>query len=137
MKKTTLFLLALIVIVNCFSQGLTKEDYLQKAKNQKTAALVLAGGGSALVLFSLVIFPDNYSIIGFNSESEDRQANAAGVVFLIGGAAMVSSIPFFILSGSNKKKAASLSFRMEKQPLLQRASLVNISYPSLALRVKL
>jgi len=53
--------------------------------------------------------------------------------------AAAASIPFFIASGKNKKKARSIStgLKMENVPSLQRASLVNRSYPAVSIKVSL
>lgn len=114
MKKQLLILLMLAAFSNGFAQGLTKEDYLRRSKNQKKAAWTLCGTGATLFLTSLFVYPSNYSFLGFNSDAEDRQANTAGVFFVAGSTCMLGSIPFFRLSGRNKKKAAALSFRLNR-----------------------
>src|SRR4030095_9061607 len=51
MRKIIVFSLFVVSFLSCFSQqtnpsnALTKEEYLQKSKHQKTAAWVLLGGG--------------------------------------------------------------------------------------------
>ena len=105
MKKQLLILFMLASFSSSFAQGLTKEDYLRRSKNQKKTALILTG---------LVAYPSNYSFLGFNSAAEQRQANSAGVLFTAGGICVLGSIPFFILSGGNRKKAAALSFRLNR-----------------------
>ncbi len=50
---------------------------------------------------------------------------------------MVASIPFFINSSMNKKKAAGVSFNMEKIPAVQQKSLVVHSYPALSFKIHL
>ncbi|MBK9571022.1 MAG: hypothetical protein IPO53_14660 [Chitinophagaceae bacterium] len=95
---------------------LTKKDYLQKSKHQKTAAWILAGGGSLCAMLGT---------IQFNFAGSDGEVNnSTGTVFLLTGlAAIGASIPFFIASSKNKKKAADISFRMEKGPRFSRAVL--------------
>ena len=114
MKKQLLILFMLASFSSSFAQGLTKEDYLRRSKNQKKTAWILCGTGATLILTSLIVYPNNYSFLGFNSAAEQRQANSAGVLFTAGGICVLGSIPFFILSGGNRKKAAALSFRLNR-----------------------
>src|SRR5436190_1275207 len=126
MKKIIAFVILLTIAkMNCFSQqsdslkSISKTDYLRKGKIQKTAAWVLLGGGIAM------------AVIGV-SEFEPLLATA-GVL------AAAGSIPFFIASGKNKKKARSMStgFKMENAPSIQRASLINRSYPAVSIKLSL
>jgi drug/metabolite transporter (DMT)-like permease len=102
MKKITICFLLLTLTLTSFCQdNPTKADYLKKSKTQKTVGFILLGaGGIALV-----------SISGPNTELN----TAAGVVILA-GAAIITSIPFFIASGHNKRKAnaMALSFDLQK-----------------------
>ena len=66
----------------------------------------------------------------FNSSGPD-------VLFVIGGVSLLSSIPLFIASGKNKRKAMSMSFKMQPIPQLQKNSLVNQQAPSLSLKINL
>ena len=109
------------------TQSLTREVYLQKSKNQKTAARILLGSGTALAAGSLVWASQNL----FSTSS-------GPVVFLVAGSvAMLGSIPLFIASGKNKRKAMSMSFKMQPVPQLQKANLVNRQAPSLSLKINL
>ena len=109
------------------TQSLTREVYLQKSKNQKTAARILLGSGTALAAGSLVWASQNL----FSTSS-------GPVVFLVAGSvAMLGSIPLFIASGKNKRKALSMSFKIQPVPQLQKANLVNRQAPSLSLKINL
>jgi hypothetical protein len=137
MKKIILFTMLLILSSSSFSQqtnsqpALSKQDYLKKSKNQKTAAWVMLGGGVALgaggILWAL-------SDIFSTSSGPD-------ILFFAGGASMLGSIPLFIASSRNKKKAMSLSFKNEMVPsrLLsgQKTSFVSQLVPSLFLKISL
>jgi uncharacterized membrane protein len=133
MKKITISLLLLIASGVMFSQQsnpasvLTKQDYLQKSKNQKTAAWVLLGGGTAMVGGSIIwALQDIFST-----------SSGPSVLFVTGGVAMIGSIPLFIVSGKNKRKAMSLSFKMQQVPQLQNGSFVNQPLPSVNLKISL
>ena len=67
----------------------------------------------------------------------NEEANAGAVLFLVGGVASLTSIPFFIASGSNKRKALSVSFKNELVPQLKKNTLVRLPIPSIKLVVKL
>jgi len=115
MKKLIFFLLLLAVSACSFSQPTTtsispvKIDYLKKSKHQKTIAWILAGGG-------LAIRATGYAI-GVNVDFFDDSGVWGAIILLSTGAAtMLASIPFFIASAKNKRRAMSLSFKNEKAP---------------------
>lgn len=136
MKKIIICVLLLITAIATFSQqttpspSLTKQDYLKKSKHQKTVAWILLGGG---------IFSTGLSTVRLNfAGSEGEENNSNRTVFLVTGlAAIGASIPFFISASKNKKKAADVSFRMEKAPRIQQGSFVYRSYPALSFRLNL
>ena len=104
MKKLIIFTMLLILSATSFSQqtnpsqALTRADYLQKSKKQKTTAWILLGGGAGLATAGF--------IIGNSSTSfDDNKLTTGALLIIAGGVAMVGSIPFFISAGSNKRKA--------------------------------
>lgn len=146
MKK---FLLALLIITHLTdSKGqakkqepLTKADYLQKSKNQSTAAWILVGGGAVMVTAGAVVgLNDAAESLGSIFTGETKEPSDAGpILFYTGAAAMLGSIPLFIASSRNKRKANSMSafFKMENRPLLHRNSFSKASYPALAIKINL
>ena len=105
---------------------LTKQDYLKKSKNQKTAAWILAGVGTLSVILGTIEVNPDY---GENNNSS---------FFLVGGlVAIGASVPLFIASAKNKKKGMSLSFKNNTVPRLRNNNLNNSSVPSISLRVGL
>ena len=149
MKKIIVFTLLLIVSATSFSQqttpspALTKQDYLKKSKGQKTAAWVLLGGGFACTVTGYVIVKnsltsgDNFFGISYNTGELDKDFVAGEIIFFTGAAAMLGSIPLFIASSRNKRKAMSLSFKNETIPQLQKNSFVYSAVPSLTLKISL
>ena len=135
MKKIILFALLLILSARSFSQQsypstpLTRSDYLQKSKNKKTAAWVLLGGGIVLIGTGF--------LIGASSESSFDDAYTGGIFVGVGVLSAIGSIPLFIASGKNKRKAASLSFKNEMAPQLLKNSFVSRIVPSLSLKIQL
>lgn len=86
-------------------QPLTKNDYLQKSKNQKETGRVLLIGGTALVIAGIVTPKGELVKEGF-FYGTDRYAND-GVkwgLILAGVTTDLASIPFFIASKKNRKK---------------------------------
>ena len=120
MKKYIIFLMLLILSATSFSQ-----DYLRKSKNQKTAAWILLGGGSALVVTGILLA---------NNATIDNLGTGAGVA-IAGGVVMLGSIPLFLASGRNKKKGMRLSFKNETAPQLLKGSFVYRPVPSVSLKI--
>ena len=124
----------LLMMANSFcqqanpSQPLTKNDYLQKSKNQKTAAWVLLGGGLALAVGGAVL---DVSSDWSGSETPYLVAITAGC------ASMLGSIPLFISSAKNKRKAmnASSYFEIRQDPVLTHTGLTFHAVPTLSLKL--
>src|SRR5438045_9207630 len=102
MKKIIAYAMLLLITTNSFSQQTNpsaplNQDYLKKSKNQKTAAWVLLVGGIALVGIGV--------LIGDQKQSTFDDAATGGVIAGIGILSTIGSIPLFIASGRNKRKA--------------------------------
>lgn len=135
MKSFILISILLFFVTNGFSQTkptskFTKEYYLQKSKDQNTAAWILLGSGTAITLAGIV-----YA----NESSKDNSFGLAddGAYFMIlgGTATDLVSIPFFISSGSNARKAAN--FTINAQPLLfpKQNNIARNYNPSLSIKI--
>ena len=142
MKKIIIFSLLLTVSVASFSQqtttvtpALTKTDYLQKSKKQKTVARILLGGGGALILTGIIIPKGEVTREAWWSDYKNDGIKSGFV--LSGTLAMLGSIPFFIASSKNKKKTLSLSFKNETVPQFYKQSIVSLPLPSLTLKLNL
>jgi len=123
MKKIIVILSTLLIVFNSFSQ--TKIDYLEKSKKQKTTAWVLLGGGLAAGVGAAAWAGSNWESTG------------PDVLFVVAGASIISSIPLFIASGKNKKKAEVTSFfRFDKAPLVNTNIISTTSIPSIGVRLK-
>lgn len=129
----------LIIATAGFSQQndpaptLTKQDYLLKSKHQKTVAWILLGGGLLSTGLGSIRFKPDDDWGGGNN-----QPTTGSTVFLVTGlAAIGGSIPLFIASSKNKKKAGTVSFRMEMTPTVQQQNLVYHSYPAISFSISL
>ena len=115
-----------------------KADYLTRSKNQHKAALILLGGGAALIATSFVIprgdlVHDGICIGAYCSDKYKNDGIKTGF-FVAGAVAALSSIPFFIASKKNKRRAA-ISFKLERSILPGRQDMISVLYPALRARV--
>lgn len=130
MKKIMIYFLMFAFPSTSFCQKsndsvpVVKTDYLAKSKSQKTAAFILLGIGVTTLTIAAV---------------GDLDLDALGAVVVVGGVATVASIPLFIASGKNKRKAMKTSalMKMEKATIFERQSFVQSSYPALAFKINL
>ena len=105
MKNLIIFFLLMATMSSacCQQTTISKEDYLVKSKKQKTAAWILLGGGVALWGAGI--------IVATKSEADFTEVGAGGIIATIGVLATIGSIPLFIASARNKKKALTVSFK--------------------------
>ena len=135
MKKSIFYFLLLALPITSFCQMTNdsvpdiKTHYLVKSKNQKTAAWVLLGGGTALIGIGF--------LIGDNKNSTFDDAATGALLAGIGVLSTIGSIPLFIASGKNKRKAmnASAFIKLETVPLPQKQSFVQNSYPAFSVNI--
>lgn len=132
MRKIFVCLLLIFIISGSFGQQtnshqpLTREDYLEKSKKQKTGAWILLGGG---VVMSGIAF---FAITGTMESSFDPLPPFAGGALLC-----IGSVPLFIAAGKNKRKAmhASAYFEIQKNPVIIQKSITFNSSPSLSVKI--
>ncbi len=142
MKKAIAFAILLIISVTSFCQqtkpspALTKQDYLEKSKNQKKAARIMLYGGSACMAIGYLI-PRGEETGGSFWSTSYKNDNIKYAFLLPGFLSTLISIPIFIASHRNKKKGMKLSFKNEKVPLLQNSHFTNRPVPSLSLKIGL
>ena len=88
---------------------LTKEDYLLKSRNQRTAAIVIEGLGAGMLLAGGQVAIDDIGGIG---DPEDVDNSTLSTVLTFGGIALVFvSAPLSFSSRKNLKKAAKFSIQ--------------------------
>ncbi|MDI1306735.1 MAG: hypothetical protein PSX42_18060 [bacterium] len=134
MKKTITFLMLLLFTVNAFSQTIpnnefSKEYYLKKSKNQKTTGWILLSGGTLMTVVGVIGFSDSWY------SSSNSTTDTYGFIMLGGVVSGLGSIPFFIMSGNNARKAATIS--LSNQPVFSpmQGSLVLNSQPGLSVKI--
>lgn len=121
---------------------LSKTDYLQKSKKQKKTGWILVASGAALLTAGIVIPKGELTgEISYPCFCEDVHENdnikaALGLVGVVSG---LASIPFFIASSKNKRraKAASVFIDTETKPALHGLTIRNRSFPAIGMRISL
>ena len=81
---------------------------LLKSKKQKATAWILLGGGTVLTTAGLIIGTTQVSKDlqnVFNPNYTSKNSAGSEIMFYTGAGIMLGSIPLFIASGKNKKKA--------------------------------
>ena len=68
-------------------------------------------------------------------DTEYKNDGIKGAVLIAGGVVALSSIPFFIVSGKNQRKATSVGFKIETTDPLYNQNLVCTSFPALRAKV--
>ena len=147
MKKIITCLVLLAFATTSFCQRtiqkptLESTDYLQKSKKQKKTATILLAVGAGLIVTSVVIPKGEltYDGICIGAYCSDKYKNDGikAAFGLSGVAAMLGSIPFFIASGENKRRAMSVSFKNQNVPQLQKSSFVYKTIPGLNFKISL
>ncbi|MDG1277651.1 MAG: hypothetical protein P8O16_10245 [Algoriphagus sp.] len=140
--KTKLILTVLITAfllgfsTQTFAQEMSKENYLEKSRKQKTTAWILLGGGVAMAVTGAILFDENFILFGA-SDAEENKAGIGGAMFVVGGLAALGSVPLFISSSSNAKKTAKISFKNQPLNNLRYAGNIPKSIPSVHISIPL
>ena len=153
MKKIIFFTLLFVFSTTSFGQPTSNvlpavnTDYLKKSRNQKTAAWILLGGGFALSTTSILLatpkaaedFSYGFAGLFLGEPVPQNYYTAEIILFVTGTGAMLGSIPLFIASKKNKRKALGMSanIKMENATMIQKHSFVQSSYPAVVLKIKL
>lgn len=114
----------------------TRDYYLTKSKNQKTIGWILAGSGAGLIVAGLIVGDQDNSS---NDLSLDFGPNFDVGLWLVGGgiAAGLASIPFFISSRKNARKAASIGLSNQKIVMPQGSAFTTKMQPTVSLKIPL
>ena len=101
MKKLVAAIVFMLVGIQSFAQETVKKDrdyFLQKSKNQRTAAWILTGAGAALAIGGGIGFNQNFELFGPGGETE------AGI--MVAGVALVAAgVALHIVATNSKQKA--------------------------------
>lgn len=86
------------------SSALDQEENLRKSHNRKITAWSLIGGGAALTAAGIIVLPKYYDFLESNT-ADDTKLVAGSIMTILGFAAMITSVPFFVSSGIYKRRA--------------------------------
>jgi len=116
-------------------------DYLKKSQELKKAGFALLGAGGVLIITSALI-PQGDLVkpgicVGIWCDSEYENDDIISAFFLVGTISVLSSIPVFIVSGTNKRKATSIGIKLEQTVKLSNKNLVYNSFPSITVKTNL
>ena len=129
MKKIMLLVMWLQIAATSFGQQIppsqppTREDYLKKSDAQHTTALVLLIGGGCMFAGGLIWAETKIN----DSDLYSAELDAPGIIVVGGIAAMLGSIPLFIASRRNAKKARDIAVYFK----------TTHSIPGLSVKIKL
>ncbi len=139
MKKIICFLTLLLFVAKSFSQSttLSKDYYLEKSKTQKTVAWVMLGGGVAMATAGLVITNKHVNDDPFEALNNLGTTGGSAILTIAGIGSALGSIPFFISSAKNARKAATISFNNQKILFPQQNIFVLKTQPALTLKIEL
>jgi hypothetical protein len=144
MKALLLFLIAFVFSTKTYCQNaktpaLSKAYYLQKSKTQKTVAWVLMASGVGMMITGAVINSTQSweNIAGGLVGETPTDENKGLWLCYVGGAATITSIPFFISGSKNKKRAASVALSNQNIHVPLQNNFVVKTQPTLTLKFNL
>lgn len=134
MKNILLLLLTLLFCVFTFAQQVpgqdqsVSKDYLTKSRKQKSAAWSLLGLGGVLIGTGL--------LIGGKKSASLDDAATGGIIASVGIVSSLVSIPLFISSGKNRKKALKTSAYLgAQQPMIGTVHSLRRPSPTLSISI--
>lgn len=135
MKKfLSLFLLASTMMVSAQEGKYSRDYYLTKSKNQKTMGWIAVACGTGLVITGIAVGNNGNS----NDPNElDFGPNFDAGLWLLGGGLVVgaASIPFFISSANNARKAATISIINQKILVPGKTIITARRQPAISVRI--
>ena len=123
MKKVFLVLSCLLSLNSIFSQPKAKEYFLERSKKQNTTAWILLGTGAAAIVTGAII----------DNAPRDEQSFTGGFIEIGGILCTLTSIPYFLSSAKNKKRARTLTINNRSILLPQNNSFVLRTQPHISL----
>jgi len=136
MKKIVICSMILLAFATAFCQDSlpqpgTRDYYLRKSHNQKSAARTLLIAGPVLIGTGF--------LIGDRKESSFDDAAMGAFVGGLGVLSCIGSIPLFLASSRNSERARTMSvnFKLERSTNAKGFQLKERPLPSLALKVSL
>lgn len=137
MKHVLVCLVLLMMAPAVFSQRpdstitLTREDYLLMSKHQKTTGWVFLGVGAGLVASGFIVDAAKQP-----SPDDPYEISATGAsMIIVGMLSAMGSIPFFVNSSKNAKRAAEISLNNQNLLIPRNNAFVVMPQPTLTLKI--
>ncbi|MEP6261660.1 MAG: hypothetical protein ABJ092_08790 [Gillisia sp.] len=136
MKKLLLIFVLTMISLGGYSQpekqDFSKDYYLQKSKNQRTAGWVLLGAGAGIGIIGAIVSAEALTEDWFFGDS--KKSDTGLIIGAVGAASSLASIPFFISASKNSRKAAQLS--LESQRYIIPGKEISGVQPALSLKIE-
>lgn len=143
MKKVVIVSMLLLFASVSFAQEITptqtREYYSVKSNKQKKVANILLIGGAACIAVGILIPKGEVTDPGFIFTTKHKNDGIRGTFAGVGILSMLGSIPFYLISSKNKRKAnaATLSLNNEKILFPQQNVFVFKTQPAVSIKLKL
>lgn len=134
-----LIILIAFVLVTCASspvgaQEMSSQDYLSLSRQQQTRGFTLLGVGAASTVIGALLFEENFCLWCY-TPAENTKATIGGVMMIAGSVGMILSIPSFVNSSKNARKAATVSLIRENLPGPRISQQVPANYPAIRVAI--
>lgn len=146
MKKIVLSITVLVFVIQSYCQtttspSISKDEYLKRSKDQAKVGFILLGAGVITQAVGVLIPRGNVKPVSLvdifsGTRSYENDDTKTGLI-LAGFISELCSIPFFISSGKNKHRAASVSFNNQKILFPQHNALAVKTQPAITLKIRI
>lgn len=143
MKKIIPVVASLLIVNISFGQMKdtvqpgTKESYLLKSKNQRTAGWILTAGGSALMVTGVSLLSANILVTNPNSQEVKNRETAGLILLSAGTVALAGGIINLIAAKRNGKRAMAIRIKQLNTGIQHNKTMLKISYPAVSFRLVL
>jgi len=144
MKKLLSLIVLTIISFHLYSQDMqpveykpVKADYLAKSKKQRKTGKILTWTGAAVMGTGIVVAMAETTAVVTGAEQPDENSfNTSAAIFVSGTALLATGITFLTIAKKNKRKALNMSFMNQSSQQLRYNTVMNMSVPSLRLRLQ-
>lgn len=128
-----LLIASLLVLSITVNAQLSKQDYIQKSKNQRTFAWILTGGGVGMVIGGVVLIASEPNYVDYGT--------IGGALIGGGAVAIAGGIVLFSAAKKNERKADEVAFQLHvtigSARQYEDIRIVNKYYPALTFSISL
>lgn len=110
---------------------------MKKSRTQKTIAWVMVGTGVAVAVAGYAILAKKTDDDPLGYFTDENYGDKEASFIIAGGVVAVGSIPLFIISSKNKKRAAGISFIQQPVFMPVQNSFAYKHQPGISIKIKL